>query len=188
MINVSEVIDELKQLLDNSVAEETSLSTLEDRLTILRQAYSVDKRPFTSEHIAFLKNLRDNTAKQLRLFIELKEDLSNISNLEEHLNVRERLASVRTELQGLAVSQRVSKEIRELDEKLPSLQEQEETKLQSKLIGRIFDLEREAQGCSRGHAMVIRERHGSHFWACSKYPMHEETRSMSAKERAYLLD
>jgi len=186
MINVSEVIDELKYLLDHCVAEETLSAKLGDKLTILRQAYLADKTAFVPDHISFLKNLSENISEQLVLFVELKEELPNIYSVEEYLDVRARLASVRTELNGLAVAQRVGKEIQELDERLPSLKEQEETRLQSKLIGRIYDLERNAPHCSRGHVMVVRKSQGSHFWACSKYPMHEETRSMSPQEKAYL--
>jgi hypothetical protein len=186
MINVSEVIDELKYLLDHCVAEETLSSKLRDKLTILRQAYLADKTAFAPEHISFLKNLSENITRQLFLFIELKEELPNIYSVEEHLDVKARLVSVKTELHGLPVSKRVSKEIRELDERLPSLKEQEQIRLQSKVNGRIYDLERDAPHCSRGHVMVVRESHGSHFWACSKYPMHEETKSMSPQEKAYL--
>src|SRR5687768_4831557 len=103
MINVSEVIEELKYLLDNCVAEETLVSEVEDKLTILRQAYLADKSAFELEHISFLKNLSDKITRQLVLFIELKEELPNIYSLEEHLNVRARLVSLRTELDGFAV-------------------------------------------------------------------------------------
>ncbi len=187
MINVSEVIDELKHLLDNCVAEETLASKLRDNLNILRLAYLQDKSAFALEDISFLKNLSENITRHLVLFIALKEEeLPNIHNLEEHLTVRARFVSIRAELHGLAVSQRVGKEIRELDERLPSLKEQEETRLQSKITGRIYELERDAPHCNRGHAMVVRESHGSHFSGCSKYPMHEETKPMSPKEKACL--
>ena len=87
------------------------VSKLGDKLAILRQAYLEDKSAFETEHISFLKHLSENITRQLVLFIELKHELPNIYRLEEHLNVRGRLVSIRTELHGLAVSQRVSKEI-----------------------------------------------------------------------------
>lgn len=186
MISVSQIIGELEHELETCLAEEALLNTIESRLEILRTAYKSDKQLFTSEHISFLKNLNNRTCKQLRSFIDLKDELPLVHDFEEYTSLKEQLISLRTEFHAMAICQRISKEIRELDERLPLIQEQEDLRLQSRLIGHIRELEQHAPICSRGHAMVIREKNGSYFWGCSKYPLHEETRVLSPKEKEYL--
>jgi hypothetical protein len=185
MSNVPQILVEIKHHLETCLDEEILLREIESRLRTLREWYPSNRDLFVS-HIPFLKSLRDDVCKQLRLFIELKEELPLVDNIEDYTSLNEQLVAIKTVLHGVAICQRVSKEIRELHAKLPRIQEQEELRQQSRIRGHILDLEREAPHCRRGHVMVIREKDGSYFWGCSKYPLHEETTSLSPKEKAYL--
>lgn len=186
MIDVPRVIAAVKDALGNTVAEESLLETIEEKLKLLREAYLSNKHLFTPEDVRFLKDLGGRIRKQLLSFIELKEELSNVDSIEEYLSLERRLVGVKTELQGLAVCQRVSKEIRGLHERLPQIKEQNEINRQSKISARIREIEGNAPRCRKGHLMVVREKEGSYFWGCSKYPSHTETKPLSAKEEEYL--
>lgn len=186
-MNVQDTVDELKQSLDSTVSEEKLLDTLNSRLAVLREDYPSNKHLFTQEHIGFLRQL-NVLSEQLRLFIELKEDLSDVEDVQTYTRLMKQLTALEKRFGGLAVCRRVSKEIRELNEKLPHIQHQKRIKDNAKITGRIYELERNSKLCPKGHKMLVRKSKNGYFWGCSKYPVCQFRKPLSAKDRDRLSD
>jgi hypothetical protein len=80
----------------------------------------------------------------------------------------------------------VAKAIRELDEKLPAIQERDEANRQFRLGGRIYALEQNPRLCSQGHPMVIRTEPRGNFWGCSQFPLCWKTAQLTPEQRDLL--
>lgn len=168
------------------LAEEELLEIITSNLAMLRQEYSLNRDSFTKDHIDFLKSLTP-LSTQLRSFIALKEELSYVNSLKHYTFLMNQLVDIKNALHSFAVCKRVSKEIRELNEKLPQVRQEDEAKQQSRINTRIIDLEQNPRRCPRKHAMAIREGRYGYFWGCSKYPtcQHKQELTPDEKDRLY---
>lgn len=166
-MDVQTTVDELRSFLEHSFAEEELLETIMGKLAALRQAYLSDRRNFTEDHLAFLKSLAP-ISDHLRAFIEIKEELADVRGLKHYGFLMNWLTDLKGALAPFAISRRVGKEIKELNEKLPVIRQQDEANEQSRLSARIMDLEQSERRCSRNHIMVIREGRYGYFWGCSR--------------------
>ena len=181
-MDVQRTINELKSSLEHSTAEEELLETIRGKLAALRKAYLSDRRSFCEDHLAFLNSLA-SVSDHLRTFVEIKEELADVRGLKHYGFLMNRLAELRGALASFAVSQRVGKEIRELNKKLPDIRQKDEAKEQSRISARIVDLEQEAPHCWRHHRMVIREGQYGYFLGCSRFPTCEQTKQLKPEER-----
>jgi hypothetical protein len=91
--------------------------------------------------------------------------------VKEYEDILTRLTHTKSALADLLVGKRVAKAIRELDEKLPSIQARDEANRQFRLGGRIHALEQNPQLCPQGRLMVIRTGARGDFWGCSQFPL-----------------
>jgi hypothetical protein len=184
-MEVRQAIEELRHSLEHVTSEQDLLQAISGGLGGLRQAYPSNKSAFTSGDIAFLKNL-NGILGQLQGFVELNEELRDVASLEEYEDAIGRLSHIKAALQDLPVVRRVAKEIRELNERLPGIQDQHRLNRDFRLNGRIGDLERDSRRCARRHPMVIRKGARDYFWGCSRYPFCRETAELTAAQRGAL--
>ena len=185
-MDVDNIIDELRSSAEHIMSEEELLHVITERLTMLRQSFSSHKSLFTPSHIEYLKNLAA-ISDPLRSFIELKEELADVGTLENYAATVSRLVVIKGRLAPFAVCKRVMKEIRELNEKLPTIREQDDAKRKVRISTRIIDLEQSPPRCRRNHAMVIREGPHDYFWGCSRYPFCEQAAQLTPEQKHRLL-
>jgi hypothetical protein len=185
-VDVETLIDELKFSLGTLTSEEKVLDAITGHLSVLRQTFPSRKASFTPNDIRFLKSLAP-VSDQLRSFIELKEELAEVATREDHAAMMSRLLEIKSTLRPFAVGKRVMKELRELNEKLPTIRQQEEGKWQIRTNTRITELEQEAPNCQRNHPMVIREGPHGYFWGCSRYPFCGEAAPLTDEQKGRLL-
>ena len=181
-MDMQETIDELKFSLEHSIAEEELLEAITSKLAILRKQYAFDKNSFTKDQIAFLKSLTP-LSTSLNSFISLKEELVYVRSLKHYSFLTNQLVDIKNALQSFPIHKRVAKEIRELNERLPLIRQEDEIKQQSRLDARTIDLEQNPPRCPRQHTMVIREGRYGYFWGCSKYPACQYTEELSPNEK-----
>jgi hypothetical protein len=139
-MEIRQVIEELRLSVEQVAAEDELLGLIADRLIVLRQSFSSHRSVFTPCDIEFLKSLT-GTSDHLRAFVELKEELLNVGSLEEYEDIVCRLTDTKGALARLAVAKRIGKEIRELNDRLPAIQEQDRARLEFRSNARILDLE-----------------------------------------------
>jgi hypothetical protein len=185
-VEIPKLIDDLRASLKHITGEEELLRFIADGLAALRQLFPSHRSLFAPSDIEFLKSLTVISG-QLRAFIEIKEELLNVGSLEEYREIVSRLIHVKDALAGLPVTKRVAKEIRELNERLPTIRDQDEANRKFRLTARIVDLERNPCHCSRNHPMVIRGGRHGYFWGCSRYPFCEETAPLTAEQNDLLM-
>ncbi|MDP3000637.1 MAG: hypothetical protein Q8N47_24350 [Bryobacterales bacterium] len=185
-MDVRKIIDELKVSVEHNTEEEELLHVITARLTALRQSFLSHRSLFTPSDIEFLKSL-PAISDPLRLFIELKEELIDVDTLEDYTAMMGRLVEIKGRLPSCAVRKRVMKEIRELNERLPTIRAQDDAMRQVRVNARIVDLEQNPPHCRRNHAMVIREGQHGYFWGCSRYPFCGEVAQLTAEKIGRLL-
>ena len=139
-VEVRKAIDDLRCSLDHLAREEELLQVVSDGLTALRQSFPFHRPLFTPSDIEFLKSLT-GISDHLRSFIEMKEELLNVDSLKEYREIVSRLTHTKDALAGFPVTKRVAKEIRDLNERLPAIRDQDETRRKFRLKARILDLE-----------------------------------------------
>jgi hypothetical protein len=180
-MEVRQAIDDLRSSLERVTAEDELLGVIADRLTDLRRSFPVHRSFFTPRDIEFLQSL-SVISNHLRAFIELKEELVSVDSLKEYEDIVSRLACTKGALKPFPVARRVAKELRELNERLPAIREQDQAQRQFRLNAQIFDLEQNPRRCPRHHPMVIREGTHGHFWGCSRYPFCYATARLTSQE------
>lgn len=181
-MDIQGTIDELKFFLEHSIAEEELLEAITSKLKMFREQYSLDKDSFTKDHIDFLKSLSP-LSTYLCSFISLKEELIYVNSLKHYTFLTNQLVDIKNALHPFPIQKRVSKEIRELNERLPQIRQEDEIKQQSRLNARIIDLEQNPPRCPRKHTMVIREGRYGYFWGCSSYPTCQHTDVLNPDEK-----
>jgi hypothetical protein len=77
-------------------------------------------------------------------FIEMKEELDDACDVEDYCRLMAELRRIRDDLCGIAVVQRVKKEVRGLSERLPQLQAQCRIMQQTRMRDRLRQIERNA--------------------------------------------
>lgn len=184
-VDVEKIIDELRFSLEHDASEEKVLGAIDESLTALRQSFRFHKSIFTPNHICFLRSLA-GVSGQLRTFIELKEELADVGTLEDYADMVSRLSGIRCRLRPFAVYRRVMRELRGLNEKLPTIRQQNDGKWRVQVNARIIDLERKHARCQRNHAMVISKGPYDYYWGCSRYPFCGDATRLTAEERRQL--
>jgi hypothetical protein len=180
-----EMIDGLVQVLREVHSEEELHKTLSTQLDILRDIYRHNRAAFSQEHIAFLKTV-GQMDKAVMTFIELKEELEDVHDIEDYVRLMTILGDLQNALRGSAVAKRVEKEMRELRERLPDLEQRNIVLQGMKISAKIIQLEHNAPHCRRGHRMIIRVAESEYFWGCSKFPHCFFTRKLSRGEEDFL--
>jgi hypothetical protein len=127
--DVETIIAELKFSLEHVIQEEELHRVITGRLKALRLTFPTHRSLFTPSHIGFLKSLAA-VPDQLQSFIELKEELIDVDTIEDYEAIVGRLVEIKGKPAPFAVCKRVTKEIRELNEKLPTIWEQDAAKWQ----------------------------------------------------------
>jgi hypothetical protein len=184
-MQVRQAIDDLRSSLEHMTAEDELLGVIASQLTALRQSYPSHRSSFTPRDIEFLKSLAV-ISDHLRAFIELKEELARVSSLKEYEDMVSRLIRAKDSLASFPVAKRIAKEIRELNERLPAIREQEDAQRQFRHNDRILDLQQNPRRCPRHHPMVIKEGTHGYFWGCSRYPFCSATAQLSPAENDLL--
>ena len=144
-----------------------------------------NKSLFTPDRIEFLRKAGEISA-QLSLFIEIQEELADVSTLKHYTFLMNQLADMKAALAPFPVCKKVRKEMRELNDKLPGIREQDDSKQQFRMDARIRELEQDPPHCPRKHAMVVREGRYGYFWGCSRYPSCQETAQFTPEQRRRL--
>jgi hypothetical protein len=124
---------------------------------------------------------------QLRSFIDLKEELAEVDTPEEYTETINRLVDIKSKLSPSAVRKRVTKEIRELNEKAAFIWEGAGGTRQSRINWRIVELERFPRHCRHKHTMAIRNGRYGYFWGCSQYPSCQEAAQLTPDQKRRLL-
>lgn len=180
-MEVREAIDDLRSSLEHITAEDELLAVIDVRVPGLRQSYPSHRPLFTPTDIAFLKSLGP-VSDHLRAFLELKEELADLNSLEEYEDIVRRLIRVKRGLACFPVAARIAKELRELNERLPAIRQQDEDRRQFRRNARILDLQQNPRRCACSHSMVIREGKRGYFWGCSRYPFCTATKRLTPEE------
>jgi hypothetical protein len=180
-MEIQETIGELKHSLEHSIDEEVLLRTITDDLTAMRDAFAGNRGLFTPDHIEFLRSLTP-ISHRLHRFIDIKEELGDVASEHDCVELINRLLDIKKALAPFAVCKRVGKEIRELNERLPSIRRQEDDRQQWQVSIRAIELEADAPRCPRKHAMVIRKGGEGYFWGCSQYPWCMQTKRLTAEQ------
>jgi len=168
-MEVHKIIDDLRFSLEHSFSEDMLLHVITDQTAALRQSFRLERSAFSPIDIEFLKSLRA-ISSHLSTFIELKEELPDVDSIDEYATTMQRLVSLKNALASFPVGKRVGKEIRELNERLPSIRALDKANKEFRFCSRIADLEQDACRCARNHPMIIRKGTHGHFWGCSKFP------------------
>lgn len=184
-MEVRQAIDDLRSSLNLILSEDELLGRIDVQLPALRQSFPSNRSSFSPSDIEFLKSLA-GISDHLRAFIELREELPSVTSLQEYTDLRRRLVRIKGSLAHFPVGKRIAKEIRELNERLPVIRDQDKVRLQSRIDVRIRDLEQNPRRCPRHHPMVIREGTQGYFWGCSRYPSCSATAQLTPRENGLL--
>jgi hypothetical protein len=184
-MDVRQVIDDLRSSLGHMTAEDQLLDFIDSSLSALRECYPACRSLFSANDIEFLKELI-LISNHLRAFMDLKEELVSVNSLKEYEEIIGRLGRVKSALANWPVAKRVAREIRELNERLPAIREQDEAQRRFRLGARISDLEQSPRRCRRGHPMVIRHGSNGYFWGCSRYPLCSANAQLTSEENDLL--
>ena len=184
-MDVRESIDELHSSLEHIAVEDELLGVITDRLTALREAYPSHRSLFSASDIEFLRSLAV-ISDHLRAFVELKEELATVNSLTEYEEIVRRLSRAKSAIASFPGARRIAKEIRELNERLPAIRQQDEAHREFRVSARVLELEQNPRLCPRRHPMVIREGTRGHFWGCSRYPFCAATAQVTPEEERRL--
>jgi hypothetical protein len=176
-----ETIDELRLSVEHIAAEDELLGIIVDRLTALRQVFRSQRFVFTPGDIEFLKSLA-RLSDHLCAFVELREEAVDVGSVKEYEEILTRLTRTKSAFADLPVGKRVAKAIRELEEKLPAIRQNDEANRQFRLGARIHILEQNPRLCPRGHRMVIRTGKSGEFWGCTQFPWCWKTAQLTPQQ------
>ena len=182
ILDVEARIVDLRSLLGTAVAENDLLAAITERLAVLRQSFPAHKSSFTQSHIDFLRDVA-GLVEPLKLFIDMKEELDDVGTIKDYQDIIRRLVDLKGRLAPHAVSKRIAREIRRLNESLPGIMNREEANRSFRFAARIIEMEKKPRACGRKHAMVIRVGSHGYFWGCSRYPFCQETALLSSEEK-----
>ncbi|MGA2116026.1 MAG: topoisomerase DNA-binding C4 zinc finger domain-containing protein [Bryobacteraceae bacterium] len=184
-MDVQEGIEEIRRSLEQVVSEKELLRTISESLTALRRLFPSNKSLFTPGRIEFLRKVAELSC-QLSSFIEIQEELADVTSLRQYTFLMNQLADMKVALASFPVAKRVRKEMRELNEKLPGIRERDGAEQQFRTDARIREMEQDPPRCPLGHAMVIREGRYGYFWGCTRYPSCQETKQLTSEQRRRL--
>jgi len=184
-VEVRPAIENLQSSLEHIASADELLRIIDDHLTALRRCYSSHPSGFTASDIEFLKSM-GVISNHLRAFLELLEDLVNVSSLSEYEDIVSRLVRAKCALASFPVSKRIAKEIRALSERLPAIRQQDDARRQFRISARIISLEQTPRRCPNRHPMAIREGTRGYFWGCTRYPFCTATAQLTPEENHFL--
>ena len=184
-MDVQESIDNITRALEHVVSEKELLRTIDESLTTLRGCFPSNKSLFTPERIGFLQKAAEISG-HLSSFVEIEEELADVSSLKHYTFLMNRLADMKAALAPFPVCKRVRKEMRELNDELAEIRERDDAKQQFRIDARLREMEQDPPHCGRKHAMVVREGRYGYFWGCSRYPSCQETAQFTSEQRRRL--
>ncbi len=169
-MDVDKTVAELKQLTQTELNESNIVKNGNVLLTQLRKHWHVAKDDFSSEIILDLKNL-GQLISNVDTFIEELDEFPYLQTQEDVDETISNLYSVVEQTEGLAVSKRVLKEIRELATKRKQLPNAKEKHVSQVVASAISTLSAQTPDCKKcGSKMRLRDGRGYYFWGCSTFP------------------
>lgn len=169
-MSVQEKIESLKALVSEEVNEERIVREGRNVLQILRNSWKKNREEFSAENLVLLKEIAE-IIDAITRFIEEQEDFEYILSKEEVDEVVGRLYSIVEKLDGLKVSGRVNKEIRDLMERKATLPSLASSQRILELKRAVASLNSKSPTCKKcGRNMILREGNGDYFWGCSAFP------------------
>jgi ssDNA-binding Zn-finger/Zn-ribbon topoisomerase 1 len=179
-------IMELEYELNNTISEDTLYKIISEKLKKVENSQSHIYESLDEKDKKALKTL-SSYLEHLDAFINLKEELNDIADLQHFMELRGGLKKLAEIFSGYPVSKRIQKELRELNEKFPAIRNKAQQIQDSKLNLKIAKLEKNGPKCPRKHNMVVRQGEpDEYFWGCSHFPDCFFTRKLSNKEWDYL--
>lgn len=158
-------IAEIQDALGSFVSERDLLDALKPRLARLRESYKRDPSRFTPSDIDNLRSIQPiiSALEDFESFIEEKASDENPQRLSGWIAELRRISLA---CQGLAIDERIRKEVRELSEIERSRPNQ------TPALDRVVrGLQREASHCRKcGSKLILREGDHGYFWGCSRFP------------------
>jgi hypothetical protein len=130
------------------------------------------------------KKLETMTPEEaLGSFLELDQERTDISSIEEYVLVMRQLVDIKNALGAAPACTRVRTAIRDLQERLPQIRHMDDQRLKCRTSTRIVELERAQPRCPDGHLMVVRQGpNASFFWGCSSFPSCRNTRRLTREQ------
>jgi ssDNA-binding Zn-finger/Zn-ribbon topoisomerase 1 len=180
------IIRKFEYELNNTISEDSLYKILSEKLKDLESSpeYTYNSLSFDDKKTIEKYN---EYLKYLETFIDLKDEINNIADFMHYKEVKNDLERLAEIFNGCAVSKRIDKELRELNEKIPDINQKERLIKDSKLNSKIHQLEKRCPKCPRKHNMVIRQGGvDGWFWGCSRFPDCFFTKKLSNKEWDYL--
>lgn len=169
-MSIREQVDSLKALVLKEVNENKIVESGEEVICSLRSAWRSNKNSFSDCDVDTIKELK-RKIKAIKKFIEEKRDFPDVLTKEEAEEAVGRLYSIVEKVDGLQVSGRINKEIRELIERKSNLPSQAVTQRTSELRRAMASLSSRSPTCIKCDSnMVLREGNSDFFWGCSIFP------------------
>ena len=187
-MTVREKIIRLKTMVSEEVSEKLIVQSGGELLSSLRNDWRSCKDDFSNDDVSVLRDISEKI-DAIKDFIEEQEDFAYISTKEEVDETVGRLYYIVEKADGLKVSGRVNKEIRELIEKKEKLPSKAISQRVSELKRAISSLSLNSPICKKcGSNMVLREGNGEYFWGCSLFPKCWGKKWLTNEERNALPD
>lgn len=155
---------------------------------MLRSDWKSKQEEFTADDVVTLKDI-GGILDAISEFIEEQEGFEYISSKEEVDEVIGRLYYITEKVDGLNVSSRVHKEIRELLERKSTLPSRASSQREFELKRAVANLDANAPACKKcGSTMVLRESNSDYFWGCSTFPKCWGKKWLTNEELRFLPD
>lgn len=184
-MNIEADIRSLRELVERETAEAVLAASIDECLGQLRELYRRNRKAFTNDDVRFLQWV-GNVSVTLQEFINEMGELSDIYDFEQFSACQSRLLAIRDRLTGLPVEKRVAKELRELNERMPTLAKCVALEADSDERRRRHILQSNTPNCPRGYPMVLRLGDGGYFWGCSRFPWCEYTTRLTEGQKQKL--
>jgi hypothetical protein len=178
-------IQKLSQALQEVHSEHELHLIITKSLEFLRSLYSQARTSFNEEHITFLQAVV-NIDKAILSFIELKNSINHIDNMDDYNDSITELTNLYKVLRDFPVRKCVGKELRALRDKYNEIIKNRQKTITVNIQIKIAQMEQRPPSCPKGHTMVIREGENGYFWGCSHFPRCFYTKELSKKEREFL--
>lgn len=184
-MDYNSIIEKCENKLNKAYSEDTLYEFISVKIGELLSSCDIDQLLNEDDKIRLNKLIKYNN--YLEIFIDLKEELGSVNDLDHYNIVKKELEKLGKVFSGYPVAQRIYKELRELNEKLNFISQKTEARHSYKLNERIIYLEKRSPRCPKDHDMVVRQGGvDGYFWGCSHFPDCFFTKKLSDKEWEYL--
>ena len=180
-MDIEKMVESLKHKVKTEVHEDVLKKVLVFRNHQFRDAFEKEPSRFSEQHIAFVDEMVA-LLDQVEQFQTIQEDMETVYDREDYDEIMESLEFLHAQFEGMALQQRVAREIREMQTRLPQIRLAEDTKKHNQLNTRMVRLNHSAPKCTKGHPMVVREGPHGFFWGCSRYPDCHSHKRLSPEE------